>query len=205
MGTNRRAPAADVENADGDPCARRRTPLQIKLREEVFEFLANRIRTNVRRLEGALIRGRVVRFAERQVELNQRRRRAFAQDISPGRSAGSAVTIDQISGGWRTFRFAPADMHEQAPAGEQRLPRPNRDVSRAELTKASLNGIGDAFGGAITARVLHACKLVKRRMLEQDNIRQTISFNRQRAAALGRQLPRHSRLRLPKKNVSLTS
>jgi chromosomal replication initiator protein len=46
-----------------------------------------------------------------------------------------------------------------------------------ELTKASLNEIGDAFGGRDHGTVLHACKLVKRRMPgEQDNIRQTISF-----------------------------
>jgi chromosomal replication initiator protein len=45
-----------------------------------------------------------------------------------------------------------------------------------ELTKASLNEIGDAFGGRDHGTVLHACKLVKRRMSEQDNIRQTISF-----------------------------
>ena len=45
-----------------------------------------------------------------------------------------------------------------------------------ELTKASLNEIGDAFGGRDHGTVLHACKLVKRRMTEQDNMRQTISF-----------------------------
>ena len=45
-----------------------------------------------------------------------------------------------------------------------------------ELTKASLNEIGDAFGGRDHGTVLHACKLVKKRMKEQDNIRQTISF-----------------------------
>src|SRR5947207_11321176 len=45
-----------------------------------------------------------------------------------------------------------------------------------ELTKASLNEIGDAFGGRDHGTVLHACKLVKRRMKEQDSIRQTISF-----------------------------
>ena len=45
-----------------------------------------------------------------------------------------------------------------------------------ELTKSSLNEIGDAFGGRDHGTVLHACKLVKKRMKEQDNIRQTISF-----------------------------
>src|SRR5947207_4985810 len=45
-----------------------------------------------------------------------------------------------------------------------------------ELTKSSLNEIGDAFGGRDHGTVLHACKLVKKRMKEQDSIRQTISF-----------------------------
>ena len=49
-------------------------------------------------------------------------------------------------------------------------------IMARELTKASLNEIGDAFGGRDHGTVLHACKLVKKRMVEQDNLRQTISF-----------------------------
>jgi chromosomal replication initiator protein len=45
-----------------------------------------------------------------------------------------------------------------------------------ELTKSSLNEIGDAFGGRDHGTVLHAYKLVKKRMKEQDSVRQTISF-----------------------------
>ena len=45
-----------------------------------------------------------------------------------------------------------------------------------ELTKSSLHEIGDAFGGRDHGTVLHACKLVKKRMKEQDNVRQTIFF-----------------------------
>ena len=41
---------------------------------------------------------------------------------------------------------------------------------------ASLNEIGEAFGGRDHGTVLHACKLVKRRMKELDSVRQTISF-----------------------------
>ena len=36
--------------------------------------------------------------------------------------------------------------------------------------------IGEAFGGRDHGTVLHACKLVKKRMHEQDSVRQTISF-----------------------------
>ena len=61
----------------------------------------------------------------------------------------------------------------------------NRNIARPrqiamylarELTKASLNEIGEAFGGRDHGTVLHACKLVKKRMKEVDSVRQTISF-----------------------------
>jgi chromosomal replication initiator protein len=40
--------------------------LKIKLRDEIFDFLATRIKTNVRRLEGALMRVASVRVVKRQ-------------------------------------------------------------------------------------------------------------------------------------------
>ena len=44
------------------------------------------------------------------------------------------------------------------------------------IEKPLFGVIGDAFGVRDHGTVLHACKLVKRRMQEQDNLRQTISF-----------------------------
>ena len=68
--------------------------LQIKLREEVFEFLANRIRTNVRRLEGALMR--VASFASLSgKELTNDVVEHLLKDILQ-EEARHAVTIEQI-------------------------------------------------------------------------------------------------------------
>ena len=55
-----------------------------------------------------------------------------------------------------------------------------------ELTKASLNEIGDAFGGRDHGTVLHACKLVKKRMNEQDKHSADDLVHRQLAATLKR-------------------
>jgi chromosomal replication initiator protein len=136
--------------------------LQIKLRDEVFDFLANRIRTNVRRLEGALMR--VASFASLSgKELTQEVVEHLLKDILQ-EEARNLITIDQIQRRVAEhFDVRIADMtSKRRPANE--------------LTKASLNEIGEAFGGRDHGTVLHACKLVKKRMKEQDSIRQTISF-----------------------------
>ena len=69
-----------------------------------------------------------------------------------------------------------ADMTSKRRPANIAFPRQIAMYLARELTKASLNEIGEAFGGRDHGTVLHACKLVKRRMKEQDKIRQTISF-----------------------------
>ena len=86
------------------------------------------------------------------------------------------MTIEQIQrtrGGTPSTCVSPND--KQA-AANIAFPRQIAMYLARELTKMSLNEIGDAFGGRDHGTVLHACKLVKRRMQEQDNIRQTISY-----------------------------
>ena len=43
-----------------------------------------------------------------------------------------------------------------------------------ELTKSSLSDIGDAFGGKDHGTVIHACKLVKRRLEEDEQTRHIV-------------------------------
>ncbi|HSH40344.1 MAG TPA: chromosomal replication initiator protein DnaA [Chthoniobacterales bacterium] len=149
--------------------------LQIKLRDEIFDFLANRIRTNVRRLEGALMR--VASFASLSgKELTSDVVEHLLKDIL-NEEARHAVTIEQIQRKVAEhFDVRLADMTSKRRPANIAFPRQIAMYLARELTKASLNEIGDAFGGRDHGTVLHACKLVKKRMHEQDNIRQTISF-----------------------------
>jgi len=149
--------------------------LHIKLRDEIFDFLATRIRTNVRRLEGALMR--VASFASLSgKELTQEVAEHLLKDILQ-EEARRSVTIDQIQKRVAEhFDVRIADMTSKRRPANIAFPRQVAMYLARELTKASLNEIGDAFGGRDHGTVLHACKLVKRRMQEQDKIRQTISF-----------------------------
>ncbi len=149
--------------------------MQIKLRDDVFEFLANRIRTNVRRLEGALMR--VASFASLSgKELTQEVVEHLLKDILQ-EEARHSVTIEQIQRRVAEhFDVRLADMTSKRRPANIAFPRQVAMYLARELTKASLNEIGDAFGGRDHGTVLHACKLVKKRMHEQDSLRQTISF-----------------------------
>lgn len=149
--------------------------MQIKLRDEVLEFLANRIRSNVRRLEGALMR--VASFASLSgKELTNEVVEHLLKDILQ-EEARHSVTIEQIQRRVAEhFDVRIADMTSKRRPANIAFPRQVAMYLSRELTKASLNEIGDAFGGRDHGTVLHACKLVKRRMKEQDSLRQTISF-----------------------------
>ena len=149
--------------------------MQIKLSDEVFEFLATRIRTNVRRLEGALMR--VASFASLSGKaLTQEVIEHLLKDILQ-EEARHSITIEQIQRRVAEhFDVRLADMTSKRRPASIAFPRQIAMYLARELTKASLNEIGDAFGGRDHGTVLHACKLVKKRMREQDNIRQTISF-----------------------------
>jgi chromosomal replication initiator protein len=57
-----------------------------------------------------------------------------------------------------------ADMTSKRRPASIAFPRQVAMYLARELTKASLNEIGDAFGGRDHGTVLHACKLVKKRM-----------------------------------------
>ena len=149
--------------------------MQIKLHDDILQFLASRIRTNVRRLEGALMR--VASFASLSgKELTQEVVEHLLKDILQEEGRHS-VTIEQIQRRVAEhFDVRVADMTSKRRPASIAFPRQVAMYLARELTKASLNEIGDAFGGRDHGTVLHACKLVKKRMVEQDNLRQTISF-----------------------------
>ena len=149
--------------------------MQIRLHEDVFQFLATRIRTNVRRLEGALMR--VASFASLSgKQLTKETVEHLLKDILQEEGRQS-ITIEQIQRRVAEhFDVRLADMTSKRRPASIAFPRQVAMFLARELTKASLNEIGDAFGGRDHGTVLHACKLVKKRMAEQDNIRQTISY-----------------------------
>ena len=149
--------------------------LSIRLEDRIFQFLAQRIRTNVRRLEGALMR--VASFASLSGrELTDEAVEHLLKDILQ-EEAKRAVTIDQIQRRVAEhFDVRLADMTSKRRPANIAFPRQIAMYLSREHTKTSLSEIGDAFGGRDHGTVLHAHRLVSGKIKSDEKVRQVVAF-----------------------------
>jgi chromosomal replication initiator protein len=131
----------------------------VELPEEVAFFVAKRIRSNVRELEGAL--RRVIansQFTGRPITLD------FAKEALKDLLAlqERLVTIENIQ---KTvaeyFKIRVADLLSKRRSRSITRPRQVAMALSKELTNHSLPEIGDGFGGRDHTTVLHACRVIK--------------------------------------------
>jgi len=145
----------------------------ILLAEDVLAFLAQRIRTNVRRLEGALIRVgcyQSLNGRECSCETIEQLLRDILREECKKR-----VTIDQIQKKVAEhYGVGLADMTGKRRPANIAFPRQVAMYLARRHTKASLHEIGEAFGDRDHGTVLHACKIVCVRMKKEHVVRQTI-------------------------------
>lgn len=131
----------------------------IDLPEEVAFFIAQRIRSNVRELEGALRRVMAnSAFTGQPITLE------FAKDALRDLLAVQErlVTIENIQktvAGY--FKIRVADLLSKSRSRSITRPRQISMSLAKELTSHSLPEIGDAFGGRDHTTVLHACRRIK--------------------------------------------
>lgn len=149
--------------------------LEVKLEDRIIDFLAQRIRTNVRRLEGALMR--VASYASLSGRgLTDEVVEHLLKDILQ-EEARRAVTIDQIQRRVAEhFDVRIADMTSKRRPANIAFPRQVAMYLARELTKISLSEIGDAFGGRDHGTVLHAHRLVSGKIKTEEKVRQMVSF-----------------------------
>jgi chromosomal replication initiator protein len=131
----------------------------IVLPEEVAFFIAKRIRSNVRELEGALRRVMAnSRFTGRPINLE------FAKEALRDLLAlqERLVSIENIQ---KTvadyYKLRVADLLSKRRSRSIARPRQVAMALAKELTSHSLPEIGDAFGGRDHTTVLHACRRVE--------------------------------------------
>ena len=145
----------------------------IELAEDVLTFLAQRVRTNVRRLEGALVRVASYQSLNGR-ECSCETLEQLLRDIL-GEEAKKMVTIDQIQKKVAEhFDVRLADMTSKRRTANIAFPRQVAMYLARHHTKASLHQIGEIFGGRDHGTVLHACKTVSVRMKKEDQVRQSI-------------------------------
>jgi chromosomal replication initiator protein len=147
----------------------------VALPEEIMSFLAHRIRTNIRRLEGALIR--VASYASLTgKKLNIEVVEGLLREIlhEEGRYSVNIEVIQKKVAEHYDIRLA--DMTSKRRPENIAFPRQVAMFLSRQMTESSLSSIGEAFGGRDHGTVLHACRLVKDRMEVDANIRQVVSY-----------------------------
>jgi chromosomal replication initiator protein len=147
----------------------------VQLPEDIINFLANRIRTNIRRLEGALIR--VASYAaltgkKLTLEVVEGLLREILHE--EGRYSINIETIQKKVA--EHFDIRLADMTSKRRPENIAFPRQVAMFLSRQMTESSLSVIGEAFGGRDHGTVLHACRLVKDRMEVDPHVRQVVSY-----------------------------
>jgi chromosomal replication initiator protein len=146
-----------------------------KLSDPILDFIAARVKTNVRRLEGALNRvaafatlhGKSISLAQVEVLLRDLLQQEGQQNVSIDLIQRRVV---------ETYDLRLADMTSKRRPANIALPRMVAMYLSRRLTTASLNEIGDAFGGRDHGTVLHANRTIETKMKSDENLRRIVTY-----------------------------
>lgn len=147
---------------------------EVPIADDVLQFLAHHIKTNIRRLEGAWakiwfstkLKGRPLSLAEVEEEL---------QDIliEESKQALTPETIQKRVATYYDIRLA--DMTSKRRTANIAFPRQIAMFLCRSMTRGSLNEIGEAFGGRDHGTVMYACRLVEEKLKTDNGLKQAIN------------------------------
>lgn len=130
----------------------------VALPEDVAFFVAKRVRSNVRELEGALLRVLAsARFTGRAIDIelatdSLRDLLTFQERMVTMHNIQKTVA--------EYYKIRVSDLHAKSRSRQVTRPRQMAMTLAKELTNHSLPEIGDAFGGRDHTTVLHACRKI---------------------------------------------
>ena len=144
----------------------------IQVPDDVIHFIAAQIKTNIRELEGALIRVAAYSLLEEKpVTLDV----AVMTLKDMVRETARAISVDMIQ---KTvaefFRVPPSELRAKRRTRNIVLPRQIAMYLSRQLTAHSLPEIGTAFGGKDHTTVLHSCKKIEQSLIIDREIKNII-------------------------------
>jgi chromosomal replication initiator protein len=132
-----------------------------KIPEDVAHYLASKIKSNIRELEGSLIR-LAAQSSLTGEEINIETTKKILKDII--HDDERPITIDAIQKTVCEFyNLKLTDIKARRRTKDIALPRQVAMYISKQITDSSLNDIGKAFGGKDHATVIYACKQIEER------------------------------------------
>ena len=145
----------------------------INIPDDVTYFIAEAVRSNIRELEGALIR--VVAYAKLiGGEINQDLVKEVLKDVLIEQN--KKITIDAIQQKVaQYFDIRLADMRSKKRSKAIAYPRQIAMYLARDLTDFSLPEIGEQFGGRDHSTVMHACEKVHKDIEAKNSVREMVN------------------------------
>jgi chromosomal replication initiator protein len=146
----------------------------VKVPDDVVLFIAQEIKTNIRELEGALIR--VVAYAlleDKPISLGVAKQ--VLKDMV--KETIKTISVEMVQKEVAAhYRVSLADLKTKKRHKNVVLPRQVAMYLTRKLTPHSLPEIGAAFGGKDHTTVLHAYKKIENDQLKNPEIKKTIDY-----------------------------
>jgi chromosomal replication initiator protein len=144
----------------------------VELPDDAALFIASRIKSNIRVLEGALIRlAAFASISNRAIDL------PFTQEVfgsvAPSEHSLSVETIQKRVADF--FNLNLSDLRSARRHKVVALPRQVAMYLGRKLTQASFPELGDKFGGKDHTTVMHAVSKIEKLLIEDSPLRNTIS------------------------------
>lgn len=151
---------------------RKADSLDVKLKDEVVLYIAEKLKNNIRQLEGA------VKRMKASIELGSPANIATAQsaikDILHDEQP-PVITIDKIIiEVARTYNLSPEDLRSQRQDAKTSKCRQIAMYTAKEITELSSSQIGEEFGGKDHSTVLYGVKKIKKELERNPSLKETI-------------------------------
>jgi len=167
---------ADVQTPDYETrvaILRKKMALEpVKVPDEIIYFIAEQIKTNIRELEGALIR--VVAYAlleDKPMTLEMAK--IVLKDMV--RETINNISIESVQKSVATyFNISVTELRAKKRDRSVVVPRQIAMYLSRQLTNRSLPEIGSAFGGKDHTTVLHSCKKIENELIDSFDLRSLI-------------------------------
>ncbi len=158
---------------------------RIAVSEDILRYLAAHVTSNIRQLEGSLVRLIAISTLS-----NRPLTAALAEEVTKDLSGRStpAITVEMIKKATAEyFHMLPVEMNSKRRTKQLAAARQIAMYIAREITTCSLPEIGRSFGGRDHTTVMHACETVKNRLSTEASTARQVQELLERL-----QLPKHS-------------
>ena len=147
--------------------------LELNIPDDVAEFIANRLKTNIRQLEGAVKKLKALKQlanSSPSISMAQSVIRDILTDEQP-----TPVTVEHIiQEVSNLYGVSPEDIRSSKRSAQISNARKVAIYLVREITNMPLNSIGEEFGGRDHSTVVYACKNVSSNIAKDSNLRDAV-------------------------------